>query len=173
MIQKYTALFAGHSGICIVSATFSGMTGKLTRLAIRALDAVSRSARSNSHPAEKPEHLLTGQRGEEDAYFYLREHGYVIVARNFRSPRHKGEIDMIGWDGSDLCFIEVKTRKRRSLVPAEMAVDAPKEAMLRATARAYLRRMKQPPSVRFDVVSLYYDGGAPQITLFKNAFPMS
>ena len=149
------------------------MAGRLTRLAIRTLDALSRAARTNSHPAEKPEHLLTGQRGEEDAYFYLREHGYVIVARNFRSPRHKGEIDLIGWDGDQLCFIEVKTRRRRSLVPAELAVDAPKEAMLRATAKTYLRRMKQRPSVRFDIVSLYYEGGKPEINLFKNAFPMS
>jgi putative endonuclease len=99
-----------------------------------------------------------------------------MVARNFRSPRHKGEIDLIGWDRDELCFVEVKTRKRRSMVPAEMAVDAPKEAMLRATAKAYLRRMKEKPKVRFDIVSLYYEGAGakegPQITLFKNAFPM-
>ena len=56
-----------------------------------------------------------------------------------------------------------------------MAVDAPKEAMLRATAKTYLRRLKQMPRVRFDIVSLYYDGGSgiPEITLFKNAFPMA
>ncbi len=108
-------------------------------------------------------------------YFYLRERGYVMVARNFRSPRHKGEIDLIGWDGDELCFVEVKTRKRRSLVPAEIAVDAPKEAMLRATAKTYLRRMKETPRVRFDVVSVYQqgEGGAPEINLFKNAFPMA
>jgi len=149
--------------------------GKLTQSAIRALDAIFRAGRSNSHPAEKPEHLVTGQKGEEAVYFFLRERGYVIVSRNFRSPRHKGEIDLIGWDGDELCFVEVKTRMRRSLVPAEMAVDAPKQAMLRSTAKAYLRRMKTLPAVRFDIVSLYYEGtaGGPEITLFKNAFPMS
>jgi putative endonuclease len=148
--------------------------GKLTRLAIRALDTIA-AAGGNSHPEQKPEHLVTGQRGEEDAYFYLRQNGYVIVARNFRSPRHKGEIDLIGWDGDELCFVEVKTRKRRSLVPAEMAVDAPKQAMLRATARTYLRHLPEVPRIRFDIVSLYYEGlgGTAEITLFKNAFPMS
>lgn len=151
------------------------MKGKFTRSVIRVLDAIFRASRSESHPAEKPQHLVTGEQGEEAVYFYLREHGYVMVARNFRSPRHKGEIDLIGWDGDVLCFVEVKSRKRRSLVPAEMAVDAPKEAMLRATAKTYLRRLKEKPRVRFDVVSLYYEGanGGPEITLFKNAFPMS
>ena len=151
------------------------MKGKLTRAVIRALDGIFKAGRNESHPAEKPQHLVTGQKGEEAVYFYLREQGYVMVARNFRSPRHRGEIDLIGWDGDELCFVEVKTRKRRSLVPAEMAVDAPKEAMLRATAKAYLRRLKEKPKVRFDVVSLYCEGaeGIPEITLFKNAFPMS
>ncbi len=152
-----------------------GVKGKITGAAIRALDAIFRAAQGESHSGEKPQHLLTGQKGEEAVYFFLREQGYVMVARNFRSPRHKGEIDLIGWDGDELCFIEVKTRSRRSLVPAEMAVDAPKEAMLRATAKTYLRRMKKRPRVRFDVVSLYCEGaeGIPEITLFKNAFPMS
>jgi putative endonuclease len=142
---------------------------------IRVLDSIFRAGTNKSHPEEKPEHLVTGQKGEAAVYFYLREQGYVIVARNFRSPRHKGEIDLIGWDGDELCFVEVKTRKRRSLVPAEMAVDAPKEAMLRATAKTYLRPLKQMPRVRFDIVSLYYAGGSgiPEITLFKNAFPMA
>ena len=124
---------------------------------------------------DQPEHLATGQRGEEAVYFFLRERGYVVVARNFRSPHYKGEIDLIGWEGDELCFVEVKSRKRRSLVPAEVAVDAHKQAMLRATAKVYLRRLKEVPRVRFDIVSLYYEGsdGSPEITLFKNAFPMS
>ena len=99
----------------------------------------------------------------------------MIVARNFRSPRGRGEIDLIGWDADVLCFIEVKTRTGHGIVPAEMAVDGPKRNLLRATARDYLRRMKTSPPVRFDVISLYFhsENAVADITLFKNAFPMS
>ena len=149
--------------------------GRLTQIALRSLDRVFRAGSGNSNPEQKPNHLVTGECGEEAAYFYLREQGYTVVARNFRAPRHKGEIDLIAWDGNELCFVEVKTRSRHSSVAAEAAVDAVKQAMLRATARAYLRRMKIIPPVRFDIVSLYFqgDGQTSEIILFKDAFPMS
>jgi putative endonuclease len=45
-----------------------------------------------------PAHQRTGRRGEEDAYFYLRRRGYTIIARNYRSPHHRGELDLVGWE---------------------------------------------------------------------------
>ena len=149
------------------------MKGGLTRVVLRAADVLSR-ARGETN-SDEPAHLRRGREGEEAAYFYLREQGYVMVARNFRSPRHRGEIDLIGWDGEILCFIEVKTRGEKGIVPAEMAVDGAKRSLLRATARDYLRRMKTRPKMRFDVISVYFhsENGVPEITLFKNAFPMS
>src|SRR5229473_1928188 len=50
----------------------------------------------------------TGMRGETFAYWYLRRHGYVIISRNFMVPGVKGEIDLAGYDGKVLSFIEVK-----------------------------------------------------------------
>jgi putative endonuclease len=61
-------------------------------------------------PDDRPAHQQTGRRGEEAAYFFLRKLGYVMVARNYRTPRRRGEIDLIGWDDDVLCFVEVKTR---------------------------------------------------------------
>ena len=52
----------------------------------------------------------TGIRGETFAYWYLRRRGYTIIARNFMVPGMKGEIDLAGYDGEVLAFIEVKTR---------------------------------------------------------------
>jgi putative endonuclease len=145
------------------------MTGSLTRSLIRALD---RAANFLGRARSRAAHLATGIRGEEDAYFHLRTLGYVIVARNFRSAKRKGEVDLIGWDSNTLCFIEVKTRSKRDFVPAEAAVDAGKQRELRAMAREYMHRVKGDPPHRFDVVSVYYNAGdgVPQFQVIKDAF---
>ena len=53
--------------------------------------------------------LRTGVRGETYAYWYLRRHGYVLVARNYMLPEMKGEIDLVGFDGPVLAFVEEDT----------------------------------------------------------------
>ncbi len=145
-------------------------SARFTQATVRALDWL---ACRTLPPDKLPAHQRTGRRGEEDTYFYLRTLGYVMVARNFRSPRRRGEIDLIGWDQDVLCFVEVKTRTTRHVKPAEAAVDRDKRHEISLVAREYLRHL--PPSCqwRFDVVSVYYDGqtGHPQFELFKNAFP--
>lgn len=149
------------------------MKGRLVETIAHALDRAA-STLGRSNPGKLPEHLLTGRRGEDAAYFYLRRLGYVMVARNWRSPRHRGELDMVGWDGDALCFVEVKTRTTRDVKPAEAAVDEDKRRDVGAVARDYRRRVTGTPPTRFDVISVYYDAEShsPDITLFKNAFPM-
>jgi len=120
-----------------------------------------------------PQHLNTGRRGEEAAYFYLRGQGYVIIARNYRSPRSRSELDLVGWDGATLCFVEVKTRTARNIMPAEAAVDAEKQRDLSRVAREFLRKTKGDPPVRFDIVSVYFEDGETDIELFRNAFAMT
>ncbi len=123
---------------------------------------------------KRPQHLQTGKRGEDDVFFYLRRLGYVMVARNFRSPRRKGEIDLIGWDKDVLCFVEVKTRTTHDVKPAEAAVDHHKKRELSAVAREYLRHLPPSCPCRFDVVSVYYENtNRPAFELFQNAFAMS
>ncbi|HXJ88519.1 MAG TPA: YraN family protein [Candidatus Binatia bacterium] len=120
---------------------------------------------------KSPQHLRTGSRGEEEAYFQLRKLGYVIVARNFRSPRCHGEIDLIGWDGDVLCFIEVKTRATYDVKTAEAAVDRHKRREVAKVIRDYVRAGPRLCQWRFDIVSVYYDGcnPHPQIEIFRNA----
>ena len=51
----------------------------------------------------------TGVRGETYAYWFLRRSGYVMIARNFTQRGIKGEIDLVGYDGETLAFVEVRT----------------------------------------------------------------
>ncbi|HUS19003.1 MAG TPA: YraN family protein, partial [Terriglobales bacterium] len=132
--------------------------------------ALNRTAVALGRDDERAAHLKTGERGEEEAYFYLRKVGYTMVARNFRSPRRRGEIDLIGYEKDVLCFIEVKTRTTRAVAPAEAAVDKEKQRDLTMVAEEYLRRLKCAPKSRFDVVSVYYEGGETEVTLFRGAF---
>ncbi|HEX3967667.1 MAG TPA: YraN family protein [Edaphobacter sp.] len=120
------------------------------------------------------EHLATGKRGEREALFHLRKQGYTVVARRWKSAKLWGDIDLIGWDGEWLCFIEVKTRSGRDLVAAEAAVDRDKREMLRRMARAYLRgfpeKLRTEVPVRFDVVSVYLTASGVEFDLFRGAF---
>jgi putative endonuclease len=147
-------------------------SGRLTHATIRALDWLTAKMLS---PENIPPHQHTGRQGEEAAYFYLRRLGYIMVARNFRSPHRRGEIDLIAWEKDVLCFIEVKTRTTHDVKPAEAAVDADKQRELNYMAREYLRH--SPPSCqwRFDVLSVYYEQPAnpPRFELFRNAIPLS
>jgi putative endonuclease len=97
------------------------------------------------------------------------------VARNFRSSRRRGEVDIIGWDQDVLCFIEVKTRTTRAVKPAEAAVDRDKQRGLAAVAEEYLRHVEPSCRWRFDVVTVYYErqSNRPLIELFRNAFPVA
>jgi putative endonuclease len=97
--------------------------------------------------------------------------GYTVVARNWRTPRRRGEIDLVAWDGDVLCFIEVKTRTSRDIKPAEAAVGRAKRREIVAMAREYRRRLRPGITVRFDVVSIYFEAGCePVCELFKNAY---
>ena len=117
----------------------------------------------------------TGIRGETYAYWYLRRHGYVFVARNFTPRSSKGELDMVGYDGPTLAFVEVRTRTLRedgmSALP-ELSVTEGKQHVLVRTALHFLaeRRVRECP-IRFDVLALDNELGRPPVVrLHKDAF---
>jgi putative endonuclease len=129
----------------------------------------------------KPSHLLTGERGEDAAFFHLRSLGYTIVARRWRAERLRGDLDLVGWDGDTLVLFEIKTlaagSSGQTFAPAETAVDHPKQKVLRRMAAAYLRQLPEPHRdsvpLRFDVLSVYLQPAArPRFEHFRNAFPV-
>ncbi len=139
--------------------------------AVRRMDRRGeRDARGRTAPA----HLATGERGEREALFHLRKVGYTVVARRWKSAKVLGDVDLIGWDGGWLCFVEVKTRSGRDGMTAESAVDEEKQKMLRRMARAYLRgfpeKLRGDVPVRFDVVSVYLLPSGVEFEMYRGAF---
>ncbi len=127
-----------------------------------------------SPEARKHAARQTGIRGETYADWYLRRRGYVFVARNFTARASKGEIDMVGYDGKTLAFVEVRTRTVREEMSAlpELSVTPGKQHLLARTAQHFLteRRVPECPC-RFDVVAIDNSPGKPLIVrLHKDAF---
>src|SRR5215510_15505730 len=86
-------------------------------------------AKPETPNARKLEARSTGVRGETYAYWYLRRHGYVFVAKNYTPRGIKGELDLIGYDGKTLAFVEVRTRtvKEDAIALPELSVTKEKQ----------------------------------------------
>lgn len=119
-----------------------------------------------------------GARGEQIAINYLQKQGYRILARNYRN--RLGEIDIIARHGTDLVFIEVKTRSDRLFGSPFDAVTAAKQRKLSKVALEYLSRQGcHGHPARFDVVGVQLDGRhtdrhqAVRIEVVRNAFDLS
>lgn len=144
---------------------------RLRTLADRRLAA--RARRKGEDP--KPQHLLTGEWGEDHAFFHLRSLGYTIVAKRWVSDRIRGDLDLVGWDGDTLVIFEVKTRTARDLFPAEVAVNTAKQRQLRKLTAAWLAQLpsrhRERVPVRFDVLSVYLVTDQPEFEHIVGAFP--
>ncbi|HET7452837.1 MAG TPA: YraN family protein [Thermoanaerobaculia bacterium] len=94
-----------------------------------------------------------GARGEDLAVAALRESGYRILERNFRTP--VGEIDVIAEEGDTLCFVEVKWRRGTGTGHPAEAVTVEKQRRIARAAEWYLARRRGPARpCRFDVVAM-------------------
>ena len=117
-----------------------------------------------------PGGLASGRQAEDLAHRFLRASGIVIVARNYRPPFGGADLDLVGWDGTNLAIVEVKSRSSGDVEPPERAVDADKERLLERSARDYARRASLDWNcVRFDIVSVVFSQ-PPRIEWFADAF---
>ena len=102
---------------------------------------------------ETPHNQSFGAWGEELVATWYREHGYAIVARNWRC--RQGEIDIIASSGSVLVICEVKTRANADFGSPASAVDVNKQQRLRRLAAHWLsENPNSRVSVRFDVAAV-------------------
>jgi len=97
-----------------------------------------------------------------------------FVARNYVPRDVKGEIDLIGYDGETLVFVEERTRTAREDQSGLSGVSATaeKQHLVGLTARRFLmaRHVEECP-VRFAVVAIEeFSGQALVVRPHKNAF---
>lgn len=132
------------------------------------------SAASTARETARQRARRTGVRGETYAYWYLRRQGYVMIARNYAYRGMKGEVDMVGYDGATLAFVEVKTRTMagRDFGSPEDAVNREKQRNLSRIARQFLREYRTGGApFRFDILAIEAPSGQrPIARLHKGAF---
>ncbi|MCK8601748.1 YraN family protein [Desulfoferrobacter suflitae] len=110
-----------------------------------------------------------GKEGELLAENFLQSKGLRIAARNFRCPL--GEIDLVGWDGNTIVFIEVKSRYSRNFGLPQEAVSLSKQKRLTRLGQWYIKQNRlQGRPARFDVVAVDWHRGVPELTWIVNAF---
>jgi putative endonuclease len=113
---------------------------------------------------------ILGKWGEQLAVEHLAGLGYQIISVNHRTPF--GEIDIIAQDGSELVFIEVKTRSSNALGNPEGSVTPKKQQHILDSAQHYLANLDpQVDEWRVDVVAITGRPGNLKIDIqvFQNA----
>ena len=97
----------------------------------------------------------TGKTGERIAAAYLEAKGYVIVARNWRAPETRNEIDLIAEDGDCLVFVEVKAARTSHFgTPIGWITPRKRAAIARAAAAYMAARRPRHREFRFDAITI-------------------
>ncbi|MGV3540497.1 MAG: YraN family protein [Rufibacter sp.] len=109
-----------------------------------------------------------GQQGEAAAEAFLQQRGFQILARNYRYKR--AEVDLIAAQEKLLVLVEVKTRSSHSYGFPEEAISQRKEEMLHLAANHYIEQTDWQHEVRFDVISILWRNGKPEILHIEDAF---
>lgn len=96
--------------------------------------------------------------------------GYRTLATNFHT--RFGEIDIIASHGSQLVFVEVKTRRSRSYGFPEESITAAKAGRLAAAAQVYMAKVgRREADWRIDVVLIEVgrDDAIERLEVIENA----
>ena len=112
-----------------------------------------------------------GELGERIAERWLRERGWRVVQRRFRSGHR--DIDLVVERDGVVAFVEVKARRNDQFGGPIEAVNWRKQKELGRSARVWVDRHGRPLEVyRFDVIGVVVTGSRVRIRHVPNAFPL-
>ncbi|HUU46264.1 MAG TPA: YraN family protein [Acidobacteriota bacterium] len=135
-----------------------------------------RSRRSEPKPNdERTGRTRPGAAGERLAEKYLEQRGFQIVARNWRAPETRNEIDLIVQDRATLVFVEVKMARTRNFGDPATWIPPRKQRAIIKAAKAFLAAYRPPnPEFRFDAVLIAPPGpdGQPTLRHIEAAFTL-
>lgn len=111
---------------------------------------------------------LKGKLGEQIARDYLIKKGYEILDTNFRYSRY-GEIDIIAFKNSIICFVEVKYRTSNTFGTPLEAITKSKLEKIQLSANYYLSQTKKKfKSYRIEALSILDKKGEFEINHIEN-----
>lgn len=111
---------------------------------------------------------ILGDAGERLAERALLARGWTVLERNART--RYGEIDLVCRDGEGIVFVEVKTRRSSSFVPAVEAVTAHKLYRVTRLGEAWLAlRGLRDSAWRPVVVAVTVGGGGAEVEVLEPA----
>lgn len=116
---------------------------------------------------DKLSRKTVGELGENIAVKFLKKNKYKILTTNYSTKF--GEIDIICENKEYIVFVEVKTRKKDSMVSGVYAVDKEKQRHIFNVADAYLKAYKKVKQPRFDIIEIEFDEQAKNGTV-KNHY---
>ena len=121
----------------------------------------------NQHLHGMAQHNELGKWGEQVAYEYLLVQGYTMVERDTRQGHF--EIDIIATKGNRIIFIEVKTRSDLKVDPVQ-SINSRKIGRICAAANSYVKQLKLPHEVQFDIVIVIGNPDSYTIEHIPDAF---
>lgn len=115
-----------------------------------------------------------GKFGEDVAVRHLEAGGLQILARNWRC--RQGELDVVARDGTQLVFVEVKTRSSLAYGSPAEAVHRAKSARIRQLALRWIIDQREQGGsefwtvLRFDVITVVRAATGVQVEHLAGAF---
>ena len=109
-----------------------------------------------------------GKRGESMAVEFLSCKGYKVLATNW-VWNHR-EVDIFAAKDNVLAVVEVKIRASVAFGEPEVWVTKSKQKLIIEAANQFIVKNKLDLEVRFDIISIVFNGGKYKLDHIEDAF---